>query len=58
MNIDLEKVAFYIPKVLKNTTKSFYSKPIDLKAYEFDESICFVRIVVEYIKTNEQLRKS
>lgn len=55
MNIDLEKVAFYIPKVLKN---HYYSKPIDLKAYEFDESICFVRTVVEYIKTNEQLRKS
>ena len=58
MNIDLQKVAFYIPKVLKNTTKSFYSKPIDLKAYQFDESICLVRTVVEYIKTNEQLRKS
>ena len=58
MDINLEKVVFFIPKALKNATQAFHWKPIVLKAYESDESICPVRTVVEYIKSIEQYRKS
>ena len=57
MDADLEKVVFYIPKVLKNTTHELHhSKPIKLNPYKPDESICPVRTVVEHIKATEQYR--
>ena len=49
---------FCVPKMFKSTTQAPYSKTIDLKACEPDESICPVRTVVEYIKATEQYRKS
>ena len=51
-------VVFYIPKVIKNTTRSFHPQPIELKACNKDESIFPVRIIVEYIKATEKIRKS
>ena len=57
MNININEVIFYIPWVIKNTTRSFYPQPIELKAYNKDESICSVRTVVEYIKATEKIRK-
>ena len=44
-----------MPKFIKNTTRSFHPQPIEIKAYKEDESICPVRIVVEYIKATEKL---
>ena len=58
MDIDINKVLFYISKVIKNTTRSFQPKPIELKAYNKDESICLVCTVVEYIKGIEKIKKS
>ena len=55
MDININKVIFYIPKVIKNTTRSFHSQPIELKAYNKDESVFPVRAVVEYIKATEKL---
>ena len=58
MDIDIERVVFYIPDIIKNTTTSFHPEPIELAAYNLDESICPVRTVVEYIKATEKFRKS
>ena len=58
MDININKVIFYIPKIIKNTTRLFHPQPIKLKAYNKDESICPVRTVVEYIKATEKIRKS
>ena len=58
VDMNLERVVLYIPKVLKNTTQAFRSKPIELKAYEPDDSICPVRTVVEYNKATEKYRES
>ena len=56
IDLNINKVIFYIPKVIKNTTRLFHPQPIELKAHNKDESICPVRTVVEYIK--EKIRKS
>ena len=56
--MNLEKVVFYIPKVLKKSTQAFHSTPIDFKAYEPDESICPIGTLAEYIKAIEQYRQS
>ena len=60
MDINMNKVIFYIPKVVKNmtNTRSFHPQPIKLKIYNKDESICLVSTVVEYIKATEKNRKS
>ena len=39
MDINIDKIIFCIPKIIKNTTRSFQLKPIGLKAYNKDESI-------------------
>ena len=54
IDININKVIFYIPKTIKNITRSFRLHPVKLK----DESICPVRTVVEYIKATEKIRKS
>ena len=48
MNINIQQVTFYIPKVMKNTTATFPA----------DERIRPVRNIVEYIKASEKFRKS
>ena len=58
MDIKINRVIFYIPNVIKNTARSFHPQPIELKAYNKDESICPVRTVIEYIKATEKYRKS
>ena len=58
MDIDINKVKFYIPKVIENTTRSFHPQPFELKVYNKDELICPIRTVVEYIKATEKIRKS
>ena len=51
-------VVFYIPKVIKNSTRSFHPQPIELRACNKGESIFSVRTIVEYIKATEKIRKS
>ena len=58
MDINIQKVTFYIPKAIKNTTTIFHPKPIILQAFPADERICPVRNIVEYIKASEKFRKS
>ena len=58
MDINIQQVTFYIPKVIKNTTTMFHPKPIILQAFPADERICPVRNIVEYIKASEKFRKS
>ena len=58
MDININKVKFYIPKVIENTTRSFHPQPFELKVYNKDESISPVRTVVEYIQATEKIRKS
>ena len=58
MEININKALFYIPKIIKKTTRWFHPKPIELKASNKDESICLVCTVVEYIKGIEKMRKS
>ena len=48
---------FLYSKDVKKTAEAFQSKPIELKAYKRDESICPVKTVIEYIKASEQYRK-
>ena len=55
MDININKVIFYIPKVIKNTTRSFHPQPVELKAYNKDESFCPVSTVVEYIEVQKKL---
>ena len=55
MDININKVIFYIPQVIKNTTRSFHPQPIKLKAYNKDESVCPVSTVAEYIKVQKKL---
>ena len=60
INININKVIFYIPKIIKNTKRSFLPHPVKLKAYNKEESICPVRTVVESInatKKKKQIRK-
>ena len=58
MDLSGERVTFYIPNILKNTTPSFHAKPLHFPSFAQDESICPVRNVVEYIKATAKLRKS
>ena len=58
MDLEPERVIFYIPEPLKNTTQNFHAAPIRLSAYPEDESICPVRNTVEYIKATHNLRKT
>ena len=58
MDININKVIFYLPRVIKNTTRSFHPQPIKLEAYNKDKSICPVCTVVEYTKGTEKIRKS
>ena len=58
MDINIQQVTFYIPKVIKNTTTMFHPKPIILQAFPADERISPVRKIVEYIKALEKFRKS
>ena len=58
MNINIQQVTFYIPKVIKNTTTMFHLKPIILQTFPVNERICPVRSIVEYIKASEKFRKS
>ena len=58
MEININKVLFYIPKVIKNTTRWFHPRPIELKASNKNESIFLVCTVIEYIKGIEEIRKS
>ena len=58
MDININRVIFFISKAIKNTTRSFQPQPIELKAYNKDGSIYPVRTVVEYIKATEKIRKS
>ena len=58
MDINIQQVSFYIPKVIKNTATMFHPKPITLHTFAADERICPVRNIVEYIKASEKFRKS
>ena len=58
MDINIQQVTFYIPKVIKNTTKMFHPRPIILEAFPDDETICPISNIVEYIKASEKFRKS
>ena len=58
MHIELERVIFYIPDIIKNTTPSFHAKPLSLPAFVPDEAICPVRTVIEYIKATALIRKT
>ena len=58
MDINIQQVTFYIPKVIKNTTTMFHPKPIILQAFPADERICPVRNIVECIKASDKFKKS
>ena len=58
MDININKVIFYLPRVIKNAARSFHPQPIKLEAYNKDKSICPVCTVVEYTKGTEKIRKS
>ena len=58
MSINAERVLFYIPVRVKNTSRSFHPEPISLASFEENESICPVRNVIEYIKATALNRKS
>ena len=42
MHIERGKIVFYIPKILKTTTPSFHTSPLELLLYEKDTAICAV----------------
>ena len=46
MDINIQQVTFYIPKVIKNTTTMFHPKPIILQPFLADDRICLVRNIV------------
>ena len=54
MDINIQQVTFYIPKVIKNTTTMFHPKPIIPQVFPADEKICPVRNIVEYIKASKK----
>ena len=58
MDININKVMFYIPKIIKSITRLFQPEPIELKAYKKGESICPGRTFVEYIEATEKIGKS
>ena len=57
MHIDPNRIIFYFPHLLKNTTPTFHAQPIKLIPYH-DEQICPIRTIVEYIKATATTRKS
>ena len=58
MDINIQQITFYTPKVIKNTTIMFHPKPIILQALPADERICPVRNIVECIKASDKFKKS
>ena len=57
MHRDTEKIAFYIPQILKNTTPTFHPEPLEFFVFEQDPGICVVTHVNYYISLTENLRK-
>ena len=56
MDISPDRVVFYIPSIIKNTSPSFHAAPICLRSFS-DESVCPVRNTIEYIKRTAWVRK-
>ena len=54
---DAEKIAFYIPKILKNTTPTFHPDPLEFLVLKEDPEICVVTHLNHYISLTENLRK-
>ena len=52
---DNQKIVFYIPAILKNTTPRFHTKPMILISYP-DPSLCIVNHIDAYIKATKELR--
>ena len=56
MDININGVIFYIPKVIKNTAGLSRPQPVELKVYNKDELTCPVCTVDEYTKGTEKIR--
>ena len=54
MGININKVIFYISKVIRNATRLFHSHPIEPNAF-IQESIFPGRTAIEYIKATEKI---
>jgi hypothetical protein len=58
MDIESERVIFYIPECIKNTSPSFHAKPLCLPCFQENDYLCPVRNVIEYIKATACKRKT
>ena len=52
-----EKIIFYIPNILKATTRGNHLKPIELLEYDEDDSLCVVTHIRLYLDVTKSIRK-
>ena len=55
LHIDDTKMVFYIPAILKTTTPTFHTKPLELKRYK-NKNICVVETVIKYCDMTKDIR--
>ena len=58
MHKEKDRIVFYIPTILKTTTPTFHTAPLEFLAYEEDHSVCIVRHLNYYISLTEPLREA
>ena len=54
---DADRIVFYIPKIVKTTTRSSHIQPLELKAYDCDEALCVVTHIRLYLNVTKEVRK-
>ena len=53
-----EKITFFIPTILKTTTRGKHLKPIELIEYDEDQSLCVVTHIRLYLDVTKSIRKN
>ena len=53
---DDNKIVFYIPKMVKNTTPTFHPHPMELIRFPDDKSICIIEYLNIYLERTKPLR--
>ena len=56
MYLDQGKCVFYIPTSLKQSRPTFHQEPIEYVRYPFDQKLCPIMFIDNYIKTTSTIR--
>ncbi len=52
-----EKIVFFIPNILKTTTRQHHLKPIEILEFDKDQSLCVVTHIRLYLDVTKSIRK-